>query len=70
LTTLSEIHLDDIVAIDPRRLVRFSDLPERGERDDGIARKLEALGLSAPTATPGQTASPSVPTPTTTGSTR
>ena len=67
---LADIHLDDIVATDPRRIVRFSDLPESGERDDGIARKLQALGLSAPTAKPGRTASPSVPTPTTTGSTR
>ena len=67
---LAERHLDDIVEMDPRRITRFSDLPERGERDDGIALKLEALGLAAPTATPGRTARPAVSTPTTTGSTR
>ena len=67
---LADRHLDDIVPMDPRRLTRFSDLPARGERDDGIARKLEALGLAAPTSTPGQTARPAASTPTTTGSTR
>lgn len=67
---LADRHLDDIVEMDPRRITRFSDLPARGERDDEIARKLEALGLGAPTATPGQTARPAASTPTTTGSTR
>ena len=35
-----------------QQIARFSDLPNRPPREDGIGRKLEALGLLEPTATP------------------
>jgi hypothetical protein len=35
-----------------RQLAQFSDLPNRPPREDEIGRKLEALGLFEPTATP------------------
>jgi hypothetical protein len=65
---LADAHLSDIVPMTAARLARFSDLPERREKDDEIGRKLEALGLAAPTATPGaagrSAATPSTRTPT------
>jgi cell division protein FtsL len=48
---LAERHLD----LQPQALaqiVRLSDLPERAAQVDAIGRKLEALGLAEPTATP------------------
>ena len=35
-----------------QQIGRFSDLPNRPPREDGIGRKLESLGLLEPTATP------------------
>lgn len=67
---LADAHLDAIVPVDPRRFARFSDLPDRPERNDDIGRKLEALGLAAPTATPGAAARAGGATPSTTGSLR
>ena len=67
---LADAHLPDIVPMSASRLARFSDLPDRAEKDDGIARKLEALGLAAPTATPGANAARSVATPSTRTPTR
>ncbi|TVR10664.1 MAG: hypothetical protein EA385_02955 [Salinarimonadaceae bacterium] len=66
---LADAHLDSIVPVDPRRFTRFSDLPDRPERSDDIGRKLEALGLAAPTATPGAARAGGA-TPSTTGSLR
>lgn len=37
------------------QIVRIDGLPEKGTEDDAIARKLEALGLAAPTNTPRDT---------------
>lgn len=70
--TLTQSALPDIVPIGPERLARFSDLPERPPAADAIGAKLQALGLAAPTATPGTTGSvpasgartPSTATPT------
>jgi hypothetical protein len=65
---LADAHLPDIMPMSAARLAQFSDLPARPERDDEIGRKLEALGLAAPTATPGAAgraaATPSTRTPT------
>ncbi|GEO12791.1 cell division protein FtsL [Microvirga aerophila] len=44
-------HLD-LQPLKIQQLARLSDLPNRPEREDGIGRKLEALGLLEPTATP------------------
>jgi hypothetical protein len=46
-----ERHLD-LQPMGVPQLARLSDLPQRPPREDGIARKLEALGLLEPTATP------------------
>lgn len=67
---LSDAHLPDIVPMEASRLAQFSDLPERPEKDDEIGRKLEALGLAAPTATPRADAAQTVATPSTRTPTR
>lgn len=67
---LSDSHLPDIVPMEASRLAQFSDLPERPEKDDEIGRKLEALGLAAPTATPRADAAQTVATPSTRTPTR
>ncbi len=46
-----ERHLD-LQPMNVQQLARLSDLPDRPPREDGIARKLEALGLLEPTSTP------------------
>lgn len=46
-----EQHLD-LQPLNIKQLARLSDLPNRPPREDGIGRKLEALGLLGPTATP------------------
>jgi hypothetical protein len=46
-----ERHLD-LQPLNIKQLARLSDLPNRPVREDGIGRKLEALGLLGPTATP------------------
>jgi len=44
-------HLD-LQPLKIQQLARLSDLPNRPSREDEIGRKLEALGLLEPTATP------------------
>lgn len=44
-------HLD-LQPLKIQQLARLSDLPNRPAREDEIGRKLEALGLLAPTSTP------------------
>ncbi len=44
-------HLD-LQPLKIKQLARLSDLPNRPQREDEIGRKLEALGLLEPTATP------------------
>ena len=46
-----EQHLD-LQPMTVQQLARLSDLPDRQPREDALARKLEALGLLEPTATP------------------
>ena len=50
-----------------QQMARLSDLPNRPPREDGIGRKLEALGLLEPTATPkdpgAESRTPSTQTP-------
>jgi hypothetical protein len=46
-----ERHLD-LQPMSVQQLARLSDLPNRPPREDGIGRKLEALGLLEPTSTP------------------
>jgi len=67
---LADAHLPEIVPMDASRLAQFSDLPERPDKDDGIARKLELLGLGAPTSTPSANAARTVATPSTRTPTR
>nr|WP_246504864.1 hypothetical protein [Microvirga antarctica] len=51
LQAAAEQHLD-LQPMKIQQLARLSDLPNRPSREDGIGRKLEALGLLEPTATP------------------
>jgi hypothetical protein len=51
LQAASDQHLD-LQALKIQQLARLSDLPNRPDRGDEIGRKLEALGLLEPTATP------------------
>lgn len=51
LQAAADRHLD-LKAIGMHQLGRFSDLPAKPERSDEIAKKLEALSLAEPTATP------------------
>jgi hypothetical protein len=46
-----EKHLD-LQRLDVQQLARWSEVPDRPAKSDGIGRKLEALGLFGPTATP------------------
>jgi hypothetical protein len=66
LQAAAERHLD-LVPLNPRQLARLSDLPNRPPREDEIGRKLEALGLLEPTATPkdriGDARKPTTQTP-------
>jgi hypothetical protein len=59
-------HLD-LQPLKTQQLARLSDLPNRPAREDGIGRKLEALGLLEPTATPkdknGEARTPTTQTP-------
>lgn len=52
LEVLTAAHLD-LKPLEMKQIVSFSDIPARQPRVDEIGRTLEALGLSAPTATPG-----------------
>lgn len=51
LQAVADQHLE-LQPLGPAQLARLSDLPERPPRIDEIGRKLEALGLAEPTATP------------------
>lgn len=51
LQAASDKHLD-LQPLHIHQLARLSDLPNRPERGDEIGRKLEALGVLEPTATP------------------
>lgn len=65
LEPLADKYLDlDITH--PNQIVSFASLPDRTNRGDEIGKKLEALGLSMPTNTPGaaRAASPSTPSTT------
>ena len=61
-----ERHLD-LQPLTVRQMARLSDLPNRPPREDGIGRKLEALGLLEPTVTPkdpgAESRTPSTQTP-------
>ena len=63
LQAAADQHLD-LQPLKIQQLARLSDLPNRPEREDEIGRKLEALGLLEPTATPKDKSS-EVRTPTT-----
>ncbi|PVE25333.1 hypothetical protein DC522_05355 [Microvirga sp. KLBC 81] len=66
LQAAADHHLD-LQALKIQQLARLSDLPNRPTREDEIGRKLEALGLLEPTATPkdksNQARIPSTQTP-------
>jgi hypothetical protein len=51
LQAAADQHLD-LQPVKIQQLARLSDLPNRPSREDEIGRKLEALGLLEPTATP------------------
>ena len=51
LQAVADRHLD-LQPLNIQQLARLSDLPDRPQRSDEIGRKLEALGLLQPTATP------------------
>jgi hypothetical protein len=51
LQAAAERHLD-LQPLNVQQLARLSDIPNRAPRGDEIGRKLEALGLLQPTATP------------------
>ena len=53
---------DKLLALQPmalNQIVQVEQLPEKGVPMDTIGRKLDDLGLSQPTATPGDSAAPS-----------
>lgn len=66
LQAAADQHLD-LQALKIQQLARLSDLPNRPTREDEIGRKLEALGLLEPTATPkdksNEARTPSTQTP-------
>jgi cell division protein FtsL len=66
LQEAADQHLD-LQPMKIQQLARLSDLPNRPEREDEIGRKLEALGLLGPTATPkdrnGESRTPTTQTP-------
>ncbi len=54
LQAAADRHLD-LQPLNIQQLARLSDIPNRPPRSDEIGRKLEALGLLQPTATPKDT---------------
>lgn len=52
LVVLSNQHLD-LKPLKIEQIKRFKDVPERQPKTDEIGKKLEAMGLSASTSTPG-----------------
>ena len=69
LQAAAERHLD-LQPLNVQQLARLSDLPNRPPRGDEIGRKLEALGLLQPTATPKDARPSDARTPTTRTPTR
>lgn len=69
LQAAAERHLD-LQPLNIQQLARLSDLPSRPPRADEIGRKLEALGLLQPTATPKDARPSDARTPTTRTPTR
>ncbi len=69
LQAAAERHLD-LQPLNVQQLARLSDIPNRPPRGDEIGRKLEALGLLQPTATPKDTRPSDARTPTTRTPTR
>ena len=69
LQAATERHLD-LQPLNVQQLARLSDLPNRPPRADEIGRKLVALGLLQPTATPKDTRPNDARTPTTRTPTR
>jgi hypothetical protein len=69
LQAAAERHLD-LQPLNVQQLARLSDLPNRQARGDEIGRKLEALGLLQPTATPKDSRPNDARTPTTRTPTR
>ena len=65
LQAAADRHLD-LKPIAVHQLGRFQDLPARPERVDEIARKLEALSLAEPPATPRERRAGDARTPSTT----
>jgi hypothetical protein len=64
LQAAADKHLD-LQPLNIQQLARLSDIPNRPPRGDEIARKLEALGLLEPTATPKDKRPTDARTPTT-----
>lgn len=62
LQVLAKRHLD-LQPLTVKQIAKLSDVPERQAKVDAIGRKLEALGLGEPTATPqtGSTSAASTP---------
>jgi hypothetical protein len=69
LQAAADRHLD-LQPLNLQQLARLSDLPNRPPRSDEIGRKLEALGLLQPTATPKDTRPSDARTPSTRTPTR
>ncbi len=69
LQAAADRHLD-LQPLNVQQLARLSDLPNRPPRADEIGRKLEALGLLQPTATPKDSRPNDARTPTTRTPTR
>ena len=68
LQAIADKHLPDLQPLHVHQLARMADLPNRPPRADEIGRKLEALGVLEPTATPkdkqpGDARTPSTRTP-------
>lgn len=66
LQAAADRYLPDIRAVNMHQLGRFQDLPAKPERTDEIAKKLEALSLAEPTATPRERRPSEARTPSTT----
>ena len=66
LQAAADRYLPDLRALSMHQLGRFQDLPSRPERTDEIAKKLEALTMAEPTATPRERRPNEARTPSTT----
>lgn len=64
IQALADKHFVDLQPMALTQIVRAGDLPDRAAKVDAIGRKLEMLGLSEPTNTPGGAgAASATPTP-------